>query len=165
MSSSFFSRAAAGYARLLVRRPGVFLLAILAIGTGSLVAASDLGLNTNQLELIDQDMREVREVERIVDMVGGAGHFIIGLRGAEPDVLKAVSDDLADMLAADDENVRTVTHKLDISFLRDRAALFLETEDLEELRRRVDLWLRDQVRRADPFFFEIRPTEPVQLEL
>jgi uncharacterized protein len=165
MSLPLLSRAADVFGRLLIRHPGKVALAVLLVTALSGLAASRLGLNTNQLDLIDQDLREVQDVKRVVDMVGGAGHLIIPLRGADSGTLKAVADDLSAMLAADTENIRDVTHKLDISFVRDRAALFMETEDLAEVKRRVDLWLRDQIRRADPFFFEIRPTEPVELEL
>ncbi len=138
------------------------MLLVALLGTAG---ASRLTINTNQLDLISQDLRQVKDVKRVVDMIGGTGHLILALRGRDQARLKAVSDDVAAALLADEEHVREVTYKVSTEFLLLRGALFMETADLEELRRRVTAKLRDVLKRANPFFFEIRKTEPVELKI
>ncbi len=158
-------RVVEAWTRLLLRRPGAVVLALLALAIASGVLAQRLTLNTNQLDLISQDLRQVKDVKRVVDMVGGAGHLIMALRGSDAAKLKGAADDVAAMLLADKEHVRAVTYKVDTEFLRQNAALFMETADLEEVRKRVDLKLKDALKRASPFYVEIRPTPPYELKL
>lgn len=159
-------RAAAGFASLLIRRPGTVALFVLLLAVGSaLSAAKWLRVNPNQLDLISQELRQVKDVKRVVDMVGGTGHVIIALRALDEDLMKAVSDDVAAILVADTEHVRNVSYKIKTDFVRERAALFMETEDLIEVRRRIMEKLRDAAKRASPFYFEITETEPVELNV
>ncbi|MEK6606802.1 MAG: hypothetical protein AABZ30_03995 [Myxococcota bacterium] len=158
-------RVASAWAGLLVRRPGGVLAALLAVAALSAWASSRLTINTNQLDLISQDLRQVKDVKRVVEMVGGAGHLIVALRGSDERTLKAVADHVAGELSRDTAHVRSVTYKVATEWMRAKAGLFMETADLEELRRRVTAKLQDVVKRASPFFFEIRKTEPVKLEL
>ena len=158
-------RFALAYARLVVTRPGLVLLALVALLGVSLWATSKLTINSNQLDLISQDLPEVQDVKRVIDMVGGSGHLMLALRGDDVPTLKQVADDIAAGLAADKENVRTVTYKLPVEFAQEKMVLFIETQDLSEGRRRIMAYLRDQIRRSNPFFFEIQNKEPVKLEL
>lgn len=146
-------------------RPGLLVIILLVLAAVSGAASSRLTINTNQLELISQDLRQVKDVKRVGDMIGGAGTLIIALRGNDEATLKGVSDELAASLATDPEHVRTVMHKLPTEFLRKRAAMFMSTEDLSEVRRRVMTKMRDAIKRASPFYVEIKKTEPYKLEL
>ncbi len=158
-------RGAGVWSRVLIRAPGWVTLAVVVLTVASGFAASQLRINTNQLDLISQDLRQVKDVKRVVDMIGGSGHLILALRGADAELLQKVADDLAVKISADKERVRAVTYKVDVEFLRKNGALFMETPDLEEVRRRVMLKLRDSIRRANPFFMEIEETKPVELQL
>lgn len=150
---------------LVTRHPGAVAVVLLLLAALSAAGAARLTINNNQLDLISQDLRQVKDVKRVSDMIGGAGSLVIAVRGRDAAVLKGVADDLAAQLEADTTNVRTVLHKLPTEFLRTRAAMFMSTEDLTEIRRRVMEKLRDAMRRASPFFVEIKKTEPVQLRL
>jgi hypothetical protein len=158
-------RFALAYASLLVRRPGLVLLTILAIFGASLWATTKLTINSNQLDLISQDLPEVQEVKRVIDMVGGSGYLMMTLRGDDEATLKKVSDDVAAQLEADKANVRFITYKIPVEFVQQNMALFVKTEDLAEGKSRIMAWLKDQLRRNNPFFIEIKKTEPVKLEL
>ncbi|MEQ9497286.1 MAG: MMPL family transporter [Deltaproteobacteria bacterium] len=153
------------WVRALTHRPGVTLSVVLAFCVAAAVAASTLTLDTNQLNLLDPDLRQVKNTHRITDMNGGAGFLILALRGRDTKQLKAVATDVATELRKDEETILSAREKLDVGFLRKNAALFMKTEDLEEVRRRVMAKLKDVVKRASPFFFEIKKTEPVKLEL
>jgi len=158
-------RLAAAWSRLLLAAPGRIIVALLLLSVVSGVLAQRLTINTNQLDLISQDLRQVKDLKRVVDMIGGAGHVIVALRGTDEPRLKGVADDVAAWLLEDRERVREVTHKVSVDFLRQNAALFMATDDLVELKRRVMLKVKDALKRSSPFFVEIRKTEPYVLEL
>ncbi len=159
------NRFALAYAGLMVRRPGTVLLIILALLGVSLYGTSKLTINSNQLDLISQDLPEVKEVKRIIDMVGGSGYFMLALRSSDEATLKRVADDLAERLLADKENVRFVTYKIPVEFVQQNMSLFIKTEDLAEGKRRINAYMKDQLRRNNPFFIELKKTEPVKLDL
>lgn len=158
-------RLALAYASLLVRRPGRVLLAILALFGVSVWGTLKLTINSNQLDLISQELPEVKEVKRVIDMVGGSGYLMLALRGESEPTLKKAADDIAAGLLADKEHVRFITYKVPVEFVQQNMALFIKTEDLTEGKRRIMAWLKDQLRRNNPFFIEIQKTEPVKLEM
>ncbi len=158
-------RIAAAWADFIVARPWQVVLGLLVLTAASAYAATQLRINTNQLDLISQDLQAVKDVKRVVDMVGGAGHLILALRGKDEKVLKQVADELHATWKPDKEQFRNIAYKVDISFVRDKAPLFVETKDLEEIRRQVMLKVRDTIRRASPFFVEIKETKPYELTL
>ncbi|REG29344.1 hypothetical protein ATI61_10731 [Archangium gephyra] len=158
-------RFALAYARMLVRRPGLVILAILALTGVSLWGTSKLTINSNQLDLISQDLPEVKDVKRVIDMVGGSGYLMLALRGEDEPTLKKAADDIAAGLLADKENVRFITYKVPVEFVQQQMGLFVKTEDLAEGKRRIMAYLKDQLRRNNPFFIEIQKTEPVKLEM
>ncbi len=157
-------RIAGAIADILIARPGSVVVAILLLVAFSAWSASRLGLNTNQLDLIDQDLRAVKDVKRVVEMVGGAGHLILALRGSDETKLKQTADDIFRWLEQSGK-IHHVNYKIDTTFVRKNALLFMKTEDLEEVRRRVTAYLKDRIKRASPFFFEIKKTEPVRLDV
>jgi len=159
------SRVASAYARLIVRRPLAVLLVLLLLGAAATVATTRLTINSNQLDLISQDLPEVKEVKRVIDMIGGAGFLMLAIRGNDTDQLKKVSDDLAAMLEADKAHVRTVAYKTPVEFVQENMVLFIHTEDLIEAKKRINAYLKDQLRRANPFYVELRHTDPVKLDL
>jgi predicted RND superfamily exporter protein len=159
------SRFASAYARLIVRRPLAVLLVLLTLGAAATVATSRLTINSNQLDLISQDLPEVKEVKRVIDMIGGAGFLMVAIRGDDTEQLKKVSDDLAAMLREDKADVRTVTYKMPVEFVQQNMVLFIHTEDLVEGKKRINAFIKDQLRRNNPFYVELRHTDPVKLDL
>ncbi len=163
--SSLSTRAAKAYAGLIVRHPGKVLLTLAVLGVLATVAMSRLTINSNQLDLISQDLQEVKDVKRVIDMVGGAGHLIMAFRGDDLAQLKKVTDDIGEMFQKDKENVRSVTWKLPVEFIQQNMVLFIKTEDLIEGKKRINAYLTDQLRRNNPFYMELKKTEPVKLDL
>jgi hypothetical protein len=159
------NRFALAYAGLMVRRPGAVLLVILALLGAALWGTFQLRINSNQLDLISQELPEVKEVKRVIDMVGGSGYLMLTLRGDDEATLKRVSDDLAAKLQADSENVRFLTYKMPVEFVQENMVLFIKTEDLAEGKRRISAYMKDQLRRNNPFYIELKKTEPVKLDL
>src|SRR4051812_21726803 len=153
------------YADLLTTYPGRVLLVLVGLTVLSGWAASHLRINSNQLDLISQDLPEVKDVKRVIDMVGGAGHFIIALRSDDDKAMKKVADDVSAMLDADKKNVRWFKEKLPVEFIQEKMVLFVKTEDLQEAKTRISAYLKDQLKRNNPFYIELRKTDPVKLEL
>ncbi|HZN92038.1 MAG TPA: MMPL family transporter, partial [Myxococcales bacterium] len=158
-------RALHRYADLVTARPGRVLVILLVLTALSGWAASRLRINSNQLDLISQDLQEVKDVKRVIDMVGGAGHLIIALRSSDEKTMKAVADDVSAMLDADKKNVRWFKEKLPIKFIQEKIVLFIKPEDLLEAKNRINAYLNDQLKRNNPFYIELRKTEPVKLNL
>lgn len=163
--AAFITRWAESWARLIVRNPGGVLIALLLLGAAATYATTKLSLESDQLKLISQELPEVKEVQKVIDMVGGAGYLMIGLRGDDPATLKKLSDALNEKMLAEKENVRFVTYKVPVEFIQENMVLFIAPEDLAEGRKRINAYLRDQMKRASPFYVEIRKTEPVKLDL
>ena len=76
----------AAYANLIVRRPLAVLITLVTLGVAAFWGSLHLTINPNQLDLISQDLQEVKDVKRIIDMVGGAGYLMLGLRSADEKV-------------------------------------------------------------------------------
>lgn len=163
--AAFLTRWTEAWARLIVRHPGAVLLTLLVLGAAATYATSKLTIESDQLKLISQDLPEVKEVQRVIDMVGGAGYLMLGLRGDDPATLKKISDALNDKLTAEKENVRFITYKVPVEFIQENMVLFLDPADLREGKKRINAYLKDQMKRQSPFFVEIRKTEPVKLDL
>lgn len=163
--AAFITRWAEGWARLIVKNPGSVLIALLVLGGLATWATTKLELESDQLKLISQELPEVKEVQRVIDMVGGAGYLMIGLRGDDPDTLKKVADALNERMTSEKENVRFITYKVPVEFIQENMVLFIDPADLAEGRKRINAYLRDQMKRASPFYVEIRKTEPVKLDL
>ncbi|NOK22301.1 efflux RND transporter permease subunit [Corallococcus carmarthensis] len=158
-------RLALAYAEMLVRRPGTVMTVLLLLLGISVWGTSKLTINSNQLDLISQDLQEVKDVKRVIDMVGGSGFFMLTFRGDDEATLKKVADDVAAMVSKDTKNARSVTYKIPVEFVQNNMVLFVKTEDLAEGKRRIMAFLKDQIRRANPFYIEIKKTEPVKLDL
>lgn len=162
---AFITRWATAWAKLIVTYPGRVLAVLIALGVLSTYLTTTLTLETDQLQLISQDLPEVKEVKKVIDMVGGAGYLMLALRGDDEKTLKKVSDELYEKLTSEQNNVRFITYKVPVDFIQENMVLFMETKDVEELRQRIVPYLLDQKKRASPFYIEIKKTEPVKLQV
>lgn len=139
------------------------LLIALAVLCGQ--SALKLTINSNQIELLDQGLRPIQELQRLTEMTGGTGFLMLALKTTDETHLKAVADDLAARITAMPE-VRSVTYKQDISFVRKNIGMYVETKDLETARERIRKKIRQEIRKANPFSIELveRKDEPLNLD-
>ncbi|MBE2254197.1 MAG: MMPL family transporter [Myxococcus sp.] len=168
--SAFITRLTTGYARLITTYPGRVLAVLLTLGVASGYLTSTLTIESDQLSLISQELPEVKAVRRVIDMVGGAGYLQLALRADDVPTMKKLSDELYVKLKDAKQPdgtpwVRFVTYKVPVDFIQENMVLFIRTEDLVEGRKRISAYMKDQLRRNNPFFIEIKKTEPVKLEL
>ena len=168
--SAFLTRATTAYAKFIVRRPAPVFAFLLLLGVVATYLTSTLTIESDQLSLISQDLPEVKEVKKVIDMVGGAGYLMLALRSDDVPALKKAADALNQKLLAAKQPdgtpyVRFITYKVPVDFIQENMVLFIKTEDLIEGKRRLTPYIKDQIRRQNPFFVEIRKTEPVKLDL
>src|SRR6185436_10815560 len=105
--SAFLTRLTTAYAKVIVKHPGKVLGVLLTLGVVSAYLFTQITIEKDQLKLISQDLQEVKEVQRVIDMVGGAGYLMLALRGSDEKALKTASDDIyKTMLENDPEHVR-----------------------------------------------------------
>ncbi len=158
-------RLLSGYANFVVARPAVVLAMLLGLGVIASFGAARLTINSNQLDLISQDLPEVVEVKRVLDMVGGTGFVMLALRSNEEADMKLAADEVAALLREDKEDVRSVTYKAPVDFVQQNMVLFVQPDDLKEAKRRINKYIHEEIRRTSPFFFELVKTEPPKLDL
>src|SRR6185436_803367 len=104
--AAFLTRWTESWARLIVRHPGGVLVTLLLLGAAATFATTRLTLESDQLKLISQDLTEVKDVQRIIDMVGGAGYLMMGLRADDAATLKRFFYFFNERLPTEKENVR-----------------------------------------------------------
>ncbi len=132
----------------LVKNPGTIAILILFIVGLSLLQTLRLTINYNQLELIPQNLPSVVATKQIAKLTGGYGNLFIALRGNDVKNMKKTADELSADLRKIPE-VRAVTCRQDISFIRDHLAYFIEVDDLEEafslMRKKIRTMTREQL--------------------
>jgi len=132
--AAFITRWAEAWARLIVKNPDAVLITLLLLGAGATYCTSKLDLESDQLKLINQELTEVKDVQRIIDMVGGAGYLMMGLRSDDPATLKKLSDALNERLLAEKENVRFITYKVPVEFVQENMVLFVDPAHERDVR-------------------------------
>lgn len=152
------------FAKGLSRNLAVTSLVLVVLVVLSVWGASKLKINSNQLDLLPQKLRAVKEAKRLSEMTGGIGFLMLALKGPDEKHLKAVAEDLAPQLRAMSD-VRFVRYKIDTEFVRNHILYYVDTRDLKLAYRQINNKVKDVVRRANPFFIELRKTKPVKLDL
>ncbi|MEE8410053.1 MAG: MMPL family transporter, partial [Myxococcota bacterium] len=150
--------------RLIVRRPGAIAVILLLLTAASVWRVSALEINHNQLDLIPRDLPSVRATREMIDIRGGVGFLLILLRSDDLDHMKRVADDLSERLNAMEE-IRYVRVTQDVAFVQERIGLYIETPDLKEAYKRIRKKIKSVLRKANPFFVELRKTKEVELDL
>ena len=69
------------------------------------------------------------------------------------------------MLSQDEAHVRFVSYKIPVEFIQENIGLFVESNDLLELKRRIMRYLQIKIRRASPLYFELKAHSEPKLEL
>ncbi len=162
-------RLISSYARLVVKHERLVLLVALATFLLSLWGASGLTLKSDLKELLPPDYESVRELNRVIDRVGGVGSLIVAVQSPDTGANKRFMDDLAARLRELPEGtVRSINYKADDirRYYEDHFLYYIDLDDLElfhsRLKRRIDY---EKFKRT-PFFFELggEAPEPERLD-
>ncbi len=129
---------------------GIFAVVLALFGW----RASYLYVNHNQLDMLPQDLPSVQATKDVIEYVGGVGFLMVVLRSDDEQHLKATADALAEQIEALPE-VRHVTHKQDVKFVRERIGLLADTDDVKEVYRRIRKKIRAVVNKNNPFAVQL----------
>lgn len=152
-------------AAAIVHKPWVVLGVFAVILALSGWRASYLYVNHNQLDMLPQDLPAVQATKDVIEYVGGVGFLMVVLRADDEEHLKSVADALAPQIEALPE-VRHVTYKQDVAFVRERIGLLAETKDVQEVYDRVSKKVRYVINENNPFAVTLVETkdEPLVLD-
>ena len=117
----------------------------------------------------------MKEVKRVIDMVGGAGYLQLALRADDETGLKKLSDAVHETLVAARQPdgsayVRFITYKVPVEFVQENMVLFIRTEDLVEAKTRINTYVEGSAAPEQPVLHraaqdragEARPDRPDQ---
>lgn len=147
-------RALSSTARATHRHP-IISLAIALVATGLAVnAARGLRVNTDLASLLPDTFQSVRDLQVLKKRFGGVGYVVVVGQNAEPDQLKRFASDIAPKLAGL-KGVSYVEYKRASEFFRDRALYFLESDDLEIIKERIEDRADYHRKKANPLLVDL----------
>lgn len=116
-------------AELAIRRPKTILAAAALVTLVAALFIPSVQIVTDRGALVDSDEPSQQRYAEVSELFGSLSMVIVVLEGPEREPLRQAADELAQRLEADDQ-VRSVFHKLDMSFFHQRALLYLTPEQL-----------------------------------
>jgi predicted RND superfamily exporter protein len=151
-------RAAGRLAAHLSRRHAAWVIAAALLTAASMALVTRLELKSDFIELLPQDYQSVRDLRKIIARVGGVGNLSIAFESADVKASQRLADDLAQVLDRDfSDRIRYYDYKIDAikRFYTENAPFFMEIEDLEEIRDRVERKVRAEKMKNNPLFVDL----------
>ena len=145
------------------RRPWTTLSLVAVACAVSLWLASRLVVNADLSELLPKSFPSLQAFEVLKERFGGIGFVVVTGKNADPETLRRFARDVAEKVTPL-PTVRYVDYLRPVEFFREHALYFLDTEDLETVRARLDERLSWEKRRANPMYVDFEDAEPPSLE-
>lgn len=122
----------------ITRHPVLVILISVLLGGIFFLALKVLPLQADYINLLPQDSEPVKNLKFLSEKLKGVGQFSIVIESEAEDVeaMKKFSDDLNKELLKIHE-LEYVQYKIPIDFITNNIFLFIETEDLEEIWKRL----------------------------
>jgi predicted RND superfamily exporter protein len=131
---------------LLERRAGAVVIAFLLLTVVCTVLATRLRIDQELRRLLPDDFPSVVGIDRLGDEVGNQADLYLSIRSPSREANVAFGNALEKKLA-DNPDVRFAIFRRDRAFFDHHALLYADLGDLLELRRKVILRIRDEVRK------------------
>jgi len=131
---------------LLERRAGAVVIAFLLVVGVCVVLAMRLRIDQELRRLLPDDFPSVVGIDRLGDEVGNQADLYLSLRSPSREANVAFGNALENKLA-DNPDVRFAIFRRDRAFFDKHALLYADLGDLLELRRKVILRIREEVRK------------------
>lgn len=147
-----------GYTALIARHKKPTFLIILASLLLCAFVSSRLQLRSDLKELLPPDYGSVRELNRVLERVGGVGSLVVVVQGSDLEANKRFMDDLAERLRALPPGlIRYFDYKADDvrQFYEDHFLYYMDTADLELFYNRIKRRIDYEKFKRTPFFFEL----------
>lgn len=102
-----------------------------------------------QSEIVEKELKEAEKIKQ----------QNVAYYKERENAIKKASDVLNERLLKEKKFVQYISYRYNVAFLQDRLPLFLKTEDLLEVRKRVKRKIDEEVERANPFFIKLSDEE------
>ena len=118
-------------AQFITGRPRtVLVLALALVAVSAPLAIFKVEISTSRNQMIPAGHPEQKKFFAFLTAFGTPNQLALVVEGGDPDTQRAAAEAMAHKLAADTTHVREVFYKIDLSFFRDHALLYLPTADL-----------------------------------
>jgi len=147
---------AARFLAWMLRRPFLALLVLTAMTAGMVTWGAGISIRGDMEDLFPEDTPIVKRARDARGTVGSRSELLILVGSPDRDINRAVGEELAELLAAEDELIDSAHCKHDaefVSFFEKNALLYLESKELEEIKQDVDNAIAQAVM-VDDFEFE-----------
>lgn len=145
------------------RHPWAALALAAVLTAAGLFAARDLRLSADLTQLLPPNLESVQGLEKLKERFGGIGYVVVVGQSRDPAALRRFADDIAPKLEALPE-IRWVEYQRAQDFFRDRALLYLDVEDLEEVHRRLKARERWERQQRNPMYIRFDDEPPPSLD-
>ena len=133
-------------AALIHRRAGAIVLVALVLTAAAGWMASNLKVDQEMRRLLPDDFPSVVRLDRLQDEIGQQSHLYVTIRSPDREANIAFGRGVYERIAQR-EDIRYVLFERDLTFFDDHALLYASMGDLIDLRRRVILRIREEVRK------------------
>jgi len=120
-----------------VRFPKTVLLSLVLLCLLGFHSARKLHIENDLFQLLPAGTESVQNLKKLQQDFGGMGHLIVTVESQDPDRARAFADEFAGRIEKNPE-VRYVDYRRPVDYFKERQWLYLDTDDLREMERRVD---------------------------
>ncbi len=116
---------------------------------------SRLHVSIDLQSLLPDDYASVKQMKAIGEKIGrGEGNVVVVIESESPDASLAFADDLTEVLSQK-QYVNRVDHRIDHSFFKANRLLFLDMDDLIEIRDRIKRRIDKEKLERNPFYINL----------
>jgi len=154
-----------GLARHLVRHSVRWILAGALLTVVSVFFITKLQVKSDFMELLPQRFQSVADLKIVVAKVGGLGNLSVALQSVDVKASERLADDLATILRRDfNDRILYLDYKIDPvkKFYTDNAALFMDLDQIESIKTRVNDKILGEKRKRLPLFDNIADDVPAE---
>lgn len=145
--------------RFIHRRAGLIVAVTLCLCVVALWMASQLRIDQELRRLLPDDFPSVTRLDRLSGRLGQQSDLYVAIRSPSRDANIEFGTKVA-AAVADRDDIRYAVFRRDLSYFDQNALLYAPTGDLLDLRRRVILRIRDEVRKEAFGDFSLRDPKP-----
>ena len=146
-----WERCAERHATFLYRHHWTVILLTLLVTALAGVYVAKLRIDSDLGALLPGDYPSVRTLEEIKSNLGGLGNLRVVITSNRPDSAKAYIDELAAALVRN-PHIHFVDYRVDKEFFRKHSMLYMELEDIETIRDRIETRITQEKVKLSPFY-------------
>ncbi len=148
-------------------RPFLVLALLFLLTVAGAYLASRLELRSNFSELLPENSESVKDLDRLMDRLGGTGNLILVLQSSDREAMKRGAEDLVRRIeeGMPPGLIRYVDYKItkEREYFEKNRFLFMDLADLETIRDRLKKKIDDEVNRRNPLFISLEP--PMEFDI